>query len=98
LPAVAAAAAAMGNNLSNPLEPDTSGVVWAPYDQSSMIMLGVIWALVFYACAMIWTTLALIDRWRGRNDKIRTGKSSVFAALLLSAAWPAVLGYMRVSL
>ena len=87
----------MGANLSVTVEPDLSGVVWSPGDRSAFIMVGIMWALVFYACAMIWTTCALIDRWRGPFDRIGTGKSSVLAALVLSTAWPVVLGYMMVS-
>jgi hypothetical protein len=84
----------MGNNLSSEFEPDLSGVMLAPYDRNAAIMLGAIWGLAFYAIAMVWTTCALIDRWKGPNDRIRTGKSSVFAALVLSSMWPAVVAYM----
>lgn len=84
----------MGANLSSPEEPDLSGVVWAPYDRSSFIMVVIMWGIVFYACAMIWTTCALIDRWRGPYDKIRTSKSSVLAALVLSTVWPVVVAYL----
>lgn len=88
----------MGANLSVTVEPDLSGVTWSPGDRNAFIMLGIIWALVFYACAMIYTTCALIDRWKGPGDKIRTGRSSVFAALMLSTGWPVVMAYMMVSM
>ena len=77
--------------------PDLDQVAWADFDRNAMIITGVTWALVFHCCAMIWTTCALIDRWRGPYDKIRTGKSSVLAALVLSVCWPAVLAYMMLS-
>lgn len=88
----------MGANLSSTFEPDLSGVVIAPYDRASSIMLAAIWGMTFYACAMIWTTCALIDRWRGPFDKIRTGKSSIAAAAILSTMWPVVLAYLMLSM
>ncbi|KAI6778864.1 uncharacterized protein J7T54_000520 [Emericellopsis cladophorae] len=87
----------MGNNLSSQFEPDLSGVVLAPYDRDASIILGATWGIVFYIIAMIWSTCALIDRWKGPNDKIRTGKSSVVAALVLSTMWPVVVAYMMLA-
>lgn len=88
----------MGANLSVTEEPDLSGVVLAPYDRNSVIMLAAIWGIAFYGCAMIWTTCALIDRWRGPFDKIRTGKSSIVAAGFLSTMWPLVVAYLMLSM
>lgn len=88
----------MGNNLSTTEKfADTSGVVFAGHDQFAGILLGLIWAGSAYAIAMIWTTLALIDRWRGPQDKFRTETSSVLTAFLLSTMWPIVMAYMALS-
>lgn len=87
----------MGNNLSSTVEPDLSGVVLADYDRASNIRLAVIFAISFYGMAMIWAALALIDRWRGPYDKIRTTKGSLVAAMVLSTAWPVVLAYIMMA-
>jgi hypothetical protein len=63
-------------------------------DRAGDILVLGLWGGVIYAIAMVWTTCALIDRWRGPYDKIRTGKGSVMAALVLSALWPVVLVYL----
>jgi hypothetical protein len=87
----------MGNNLSNPVLPDLSGVVLSPSDANADLILAGFWIGVPYVCAMIFSTCTLIDRWRGPHDKIRTGPSNVLAALILSAAWPVVMAYILVS-
>lgn len=84
----------MGNNLSSTFVPDTSKDVLSAPDAAADIMVAVIWASVLYACAMIWSTCALVDRWKGPTDKIRVGGGSVLAALVLSTAWPVVMGYL----
>ncbi len=84
----------MGADLSSTVEPDLSGVVLAPWDRNALIYLGIIWGLVFYVIAMLWTAFALIDRWKGPRGKIRTTFGSVIGALALSTAWPVVVAYM----
>ncbi|KAL6884964.1 hypothetical protein HDV57DRAFT_515963 [Trichoderma longibrachiatum] len=63
----------MGNNLSSTFEPDLSKVALSPSDRGADIILGVIWLLVIYALVMVWTTCALVDRWKGPQDRIRVG-------------------------
>ncbi|KAJ4329430.1 hypothetical protein N0V84_000064 [Fusarium piperis] len=87
----------MGNNLSSTFVPDTSGVVFSPEDRGSAIKLGIFWAASLYGCAMIFSTCALVDRWKGPFDKIHVGFSSVMAALLLSTCWPVVMVYLFLS-
>lgn len=87
----------MGNNLSTFKVPDMSKVALSVPDRNADFILAGFWAGVLYVCAMIFSTCALIDRWRGPHDKIRTGPSAVLAAFILSVAWPVVMGYMLVS-
>ncbi|KAH7162247.1 hypothetical protein B0J13DRAFT_535475 [Dactylonectria estremocensis] len=87
----------MGGNLSSTFVPDTSGVVFSPEDRASALKLIVFWVSSLYACAMIFSTCALVDRWKGPYDKIHTGAGSVMAALLLSTAWPVVMAYLLMS-
>jgi hypothetical protein len=84
----------MGNNLSSTFVPDTSKVVLSPPDRFADILLVVIWGIVLYMCAMIFTTCTLIDRWKGPSDKIRVGGGSVLVAIFLSTAWPVVMAYL----
>ncbi|UNI13853.1 hypothetical protein JDV02_000551 [Purpureocillium takamizusanense] len=84
----------MGNNLSSTFVPDTSKVVLNVPDRNADILLGIIWLLVLYVCAMIFSTCALVDRWKGPADKIRVGAGSVMGAALLSTAWPVVTVYL----
>ncbi|KAF4341032.1 hypothetical protein FBEOM_5083 [Fusarium beomiforme] len=84
----------MGNNLSNLVVPDTSKDVISPQDAESLMFLGIFWASTLYACAMIFSTCALIDRWKGPYDRVRMSLGNVMAALLLSTAWPVVMGYL----
>lgn len=74
-----------------------TAVAVSPSDQLSDIILGVSWLASLYVVGMIWTTLALLDRWKGPNDKGQIGFFSVLAAILLSAAWPATLLLLAVS-
>ncbi|KAH8716532.1 hypothetical protein HC256_005295 [Beauveria bassiana] len=73
---------------------DEDGVRSDPQDRFADIIMAALWAGSLYAILMIWTTCALIDRWRGPSDKIRTGPGSVFAAFVLSTAWPVVMVYI----
>ncbi|KAF4456400.1 hypothetical protein F53441_1470 [Fusarium austroafricanum] len=84
----------MGANLSSTFVPDTSGVVLSPEDRHSDMWLGIFWAASLYACAMIFSTCALIDRWKGPYDRVRMSGGNVLVALLLSTAWPVVMVYM----
>ncbi|RFN50004.1 hypothetical protein FIE12Z_5742 [Fusarium flagelliforme] len=84
----------MGANLSSTFVPDLSGVVISPEDRHADMFLGIFWAASLYACAMIFSTCALIDRWKGPYDRVRTGGGSVLGALLLSTAWPVVMAYL----
>ncbi|KAM6527178.1 hypothetical protein FSOLCH5_003250 [Fusarium solani] len=87
----------MGNNLSSTFIPDTSKVVLSPEDRASAIKLGIFWAASLYGCAVIFSTCALVDRWKGPFDKNYVGFSSVMAALLLSTCWPVVMTYLFLS-
>lgn len=84
----------MGANLSSTFVPDLSGVVISPEDRQADMFLGIFWAASLYACAMIFSTCALIDRWKGPYDRVRTTGGSVLGALLLSTAWPVVMAYL----
>lgn len=87
----------MGANLSSTFEPDLSKVVLSHSDRRADIILGVTWLLVIYAIVMLWTTLALVDRWKGPQDRIRVGGGRVLMALVMSAAWPAVVVYLAMA-
>ncbi|KAH0490681.1 hypothetical protein TgHK011_002138 [Trichoderma gracile] len=87
----------MGNNLSSTFEPDLSKVVLSPTDRHADIILGVTWLLVIYALVMVWTTCALVDRWKGPQDRIRVGGGRVMMAAVMSAAWPAVVVYLAMA-
>lgn len=54
-------------------------------------ILGLLWVGVVYIFGMIWTTLALIDRWRGPHGNGEINFLAVIAAVLLAVPWPAVL-------
>ncbi|EPE10831.1 hypothetical protein F503_05926 [Ophiostoma piceae UAMH 11346] len=71
--------------------PDTSADVISPQDALGELILAVAWAGTFYAIGMIFTTVQIIDRWRGPRDDNPTGFFSVLAALFLAIPWPAVL-------
>lgn len=87
----------MGGNLSSTFVPDTSKVVLSPTDRTADFILVALWGGAIYAMAMIFSTCALVDRWRGPLDKHRTGPGSIMAALVMSTAWPVVLTYLMVS-
>ncbi|KAI9166556.1 hypothetical protein HJFPF1_02665 [Paramyrothecium foliicola] len=87
----------MGANLSTFVIPDMSAVVLSAPDATADLILVGMWAGVLYMCAMIFSTCALIDRWRGPLDKIQTEPSNVLAAFILSTAWPLVMLYIMMS-
>lgn len=73
---------------------DTSfniGDAVSPTDAFSALLVGIFWAGSLYAVGMIWTTLALIDRWRGPHGLNDINLVSVIGAFILSIPWPAVL-------
>ncbi|KAL1881268.1 hypothetical protein Daus18300_001120 [Diaporthe australafricana] len=63
----------------------------SPSDHLSIEIIGTAWAGTAYAIGMIWTTLALIDRWRGVHGDGNINFISVIAAIIMSALWPIVL-------
>lgn len=63
----------------------------SPEDGRTDIILGLIWLGTIYVIGIIWTSLALIDRWRGPHGDGNINFFSVFSALGLGAAWPIVL-------
>lgn len=65
----------------------------SPEDGLATGILGLIWLGVFYVIGIIWTSLALIDRWRGPHGDVKINFASVLSALGLAAAWPVVLLY-----
>lgn len=87
----------MGNNLSSTFVPDTSKVVLSVPDRTADIVLLPLWGGAIYVMAMIWSTCALVDRWKGPRDAVRVGGPSVLGAMLLSVAWPVVMLYLLMS-
>lgn len=81
-------------NLNSKFVPDTSKVVLSAADISADIRLAVIWIFVLYACAAVFCTCLLIDRWRGPLDKHKVETASVVGAMLLSTAWPVIALYI----
>ncbi len=77
--------------------PDESKDVISPGDAFGELVLAILWAGSFYAIAMVFTTVKLVDRWRGPRDAKRTGFFSVLLAMILSIAWPAVLLILAMS-
>ncbi|EFX00744.1 hypothetical protein CMQ_7746 [Grosmannia clavigera kw1407] len=80
----------MGGNLSKTF-PDTSKDVISPTDAVNELILAVAWAGSAYAIGMIFTSIQIIDRWRGPRDDTPTNFFTVVAAFILSIPWPAVL-------
>lgn len=68
-----------------------------PSDVTALIILAIMWGGAFYAMGMIYTVMALTERWRGPKGETSVGFASVLAAILLSTAWPAVLIIMLMS-
>jgi len=69
----------------------------SPGDALNELILLIMWVGAFYAIMMIWSTVALCDRWRGPHGKSKIGFVSVVAAFLMSAAWPLVAVYLFMS-
>ncbi len=88
----------MGANLSKAnLWPNESKDVITPSDAFGELVLALAWLGSWYAIAMIFTTVKLIDRWRGPRDDHPTGFGSVLGAFILSIAWPVVLIFLALS-
>jgi hypothetical protein len=87
----------MGQNLSSKISVDTSKDVLSPGDARGDKIMGLLWLLAIYGIAMIWSTTALVDRWRGPHGNSKIGFASVLAAILMSTAWPVVFVYLMVS-
>lgn len=68
----------------------------SPSDHLAITIVGVAWASTAYVLGMIWTALALIDRWRGDHGEGNINFVSVIAALIMAAAWPIVLAAITV--
>jgi len=86
----------MGSNLSLVWPDRTNNVISAP-DAFGELVLALAWTGSVYMIAMIFTTVKLIDRWRGPRDDNPTGLGSVMVAFLLSILWPAVLIVLAMS-
>ncbi len=85
------------DNLFKDTSVDISVDVFGEGDKANTIRLGIFWALVSYAIAMIWSTTLLVDRWRGPHGKSPVGAASVLVAIFLSVAWPVVFVYLMMS-
>lgn len=68
----------------------------SPSDHLAITIVGVAWVGTAYVLGMIWTSLALIDRWRGDHGEGNINFVSVIAALVMAAAWPIVLAALIV--
>jgi hypothetical protein len=87
----------MGANLSSTVKVDTSKDIIAPEDALNNRNTLFLWLGSLYAIAMIWSTVALVDRWRGPQGDRKTGLASVLAAIFLSIAWPVVMVFLIIS-
>lgn len=87
----------MGQNLSSKVVVDTTPDVISPEDAFNTRNMFLLWALAAYGIAMIWSTTALVDRWRGPMGNRSVGFASVIAAIIMSTAWPVVFLYLMVS-
>lgn len=90
----------MGANLSKNSVIATSDItldVISPGDMGTIVRLTIMWAASFYVMLMIWSTTLLADRWRGPKGDKRISGASVLAAIIMSTAWPVVVGYLMVS-
>ena len=83
----------MGQNLSSKVVVDTKPDVISRKDAFNTKQMFLLWLAAFYAVAMIWSTTALVDRWRGPQGNRSIGFASVVAAIIMSTAWPVVLVY-----
>jgi hypothetical protein len=87
----------MGQNLTSKISVDTSQDIISPEDAFNTRNMALLWLGAFYGIAMIWSTTALVDRWRGPLGNRSIGFASVIAAILISTAWPVVLVYLIMS-
>lgn len=87
----------MGANLSSTFLPDTSKDVLSPQDAFADMLLMGFWLGSIYGIGWIFTTCALVDRWKGPMDRIRVGGGSVLGAVMISAVWPVVMLYLLMS-
>ena len=87
----------MGQNLSSKVVVDTSPDVISPEDGFNTKQMIFLWLGAIYGMAMIWSTTALVDRWRGPQGNRGVGFASVLAAIIISTAWPVVMMYLIVS-
>lgn len=71
--------------------PNAAALAMSAQDQLADTILGLLWVGVVYVFGMIWTTLALIDRWRGPHGDGEINFLAVIAAVMLAIPWPAVL-------
>lgn len=55
------------------------------------MILGLIWLGTFYVIGIIFTSLALIDRWRGPYGDGKIDYIAVLSAIGMACAWPVVL-------
>lgn len=85
------------DNLHSTTVVDTSVDVIGAADAHNELVLLILWIASVYAMAMIWSTCALTDRWRGPRGKNSVGLGGALSAVLLSTAWPVVLVYLMVS-
>lgn len=63
----------------------------SPSDHLAITIVGIAWASTAFVLGMIWTALALIDRWRGDHGEGNINFVSVIAAIVMAAGWPIVL-------
>lgn len=71
--------------------PNAAALAMSAADSLADMILGLLWVGVLYVFGMIWTTLALIDRWRGPHGDGEINFLAVIAAFMLAVPWPAVL-------
>lgn len=87
----------MGQLLTTLVWPDASKDVIGANDARNDKILGIMWLGSFWAIAMIWSMVLLVDRWRGPLGNRSVGFASVVAAFILSTAWPIVFAFLILS-
>lgn len=83
----------MGINLSTPAPVAPDDII-APGDRLAETILAIMWLGTAYAIGMIFTTIALVERWAGPHGERGYSFMGVLAALILSAAWPMILLFL----
>ncbi len=86
----------MGQNLSL-VWPDESLDVLSPGDALNDVILAILWAGSVYLIGMIFCTVKLVDRWRGKREEHSTSFGSVLGAMIMSLVWPLVLIVLALS-